>query len=56
MNFEILDFYKKKLEDSRNDKWIDNVRETNIYGIIERYYNAQWDNFDAEEETVVDAV
>ena len=53
---EILDFYKKKLEDSRNDKWIDNVRETNIDGIIERYYNAQWDNFDAEEETVVDAV
>ena len=53
---EILDFYKKKLEDSKNDKWIDNVRETNIDGIIERYYNAQWDNFDAEEETVVDAV
>ena len=53
---EILDFYKKKLEDSRNDKWIDNVRETNIDGIIERYYNAQWDNFDAEEEIVVDAV
>ena len=53
---EILDFYQKKLEDSRNDKWIDNVRETNIDGIIERYYNAQWDNFDAEEETVVDAV
>ena len=53
---EILDFYKKKLEDSRNDKWIDNVRETNIDGIIERYYNAQWDNFDDEEETVVDAV
>lgn len=53
---EILDFYKKKLEDSRNDKLIDNVRETNIDGIIERYYNAQWDNFDAEEETVVDAV
>ena len=53
---EILDFHKKKLEDSRNEKWIDNVRETNIDGIIERYYNAQWDNFDAEEETVVDAV
>ena len=53
---KILDFYKKKLEDSRNDKWIDNVRETNIDGIIERYYNAQWDNFDAEEETVVNAV
>ena len=53
---EILDFYKKKLEDSRNKKWIDDVCETNIDGIIERYYNAQWDNFDAEEETVVDAV
>ena len=53
---EILDFHKKKLEDSGNDKWIDDVRETNIDGIIERYYNAQWDNFDAEEETVADAV
>lgn len=53
---EILDFHKKKLEDSRNDKWVNNVRETNIDGIIERYYNAQWDNFDAEEETVADAV
>ena len=53
---EILDFHKKKLEDSRNDKWINDVRETNIDGIIERYYNAQWDNFDAEEETVADAV
>lgn len=53
---EILDFHKKKLEDSRNDKWIDDVRETNIDGIIERYYNAQWDNFDDEEETVADAV
>ena len=53
---EILDFHKKKLEDSRNDKWVNDVRETNIDGIIERYYNAQWDNFDAEEETVADAV
>ena len=53
---EILDFHKKKLEDSRNDKWIDDVRETNIDGILERYYNAQWDNLDAEEETIVDAV
>ena len=53
---EILDFHKKKLEDSRNEKWIDDVCETNIDGIIERYYNAQWDNFDAEEEIVVDAV
>ena len=53
---EILDFYKKKLEDSRNDKWVNDVRETNIDGIIERYYNAQWDNFDAEEETIDDAV
>ena len=53
---EILDFHKKKLEDSRNDKWIDNVRETNIDGILERYYNAQWDNLDAEEETIADAV
>ena len=53
---EILDFHKKKLEDSRNDEWINDVRETNIDGIIERYYNAQWDNFDAEEETVADAV
>ena len=53
---EILDFHKKKLEDSRNDKWVNDVRETNIDGIIERYYNAQWDNFDAEEETIADAV
>ena len=53
---EILDFHKKKLEDSRNEKWVNDVRETNIDGIIERYYNAQWDNFDAEEETVADAV
>ena len=53
---EILNFHKKKLEDPGNDKWIDDVRETNIDGIIERYYNAQWDNFDAEEETVADAV
>ena len=53
---EILDFHKKKLEDSRNDKWVNDVRETNIDGIIERYYNAQWDNFDAEEETIDDAV
>lgn len=53
---EILDFHKKKLEDSRNDKWVNDVRETNIDGIIERYYNAQWDNFDIEEETVADAV
>lgn len=53
---EILDFHKKKLEDSINDEWINDVRETNIDGIIERYYNAQWDNFDAEEETVADAV
>ncbi len=53
---EILDFHKKKLEDPGNDKWIDDVRETNIDGIIERYYNAQWDNFDAEEETIADAV
>ena len=53
---EILDFHKKKLEDSRNDKWVNDVRETNIDGIIERYYNAQWDNFDSEEETIADAV
>ena len=53
---EILDFHKKKLEDSRNDNWIDNVREINIDGILERYYNAQWDNLDAEEETIADAV
>ena len=53
---EILDFHKKKLEDSRNDKWVNDVRETNIDGIIERYYNAQWDNFDSEAETVADAV
>ena len=53
---EILNFHKKKLEDSRNDNWINDVRETNIDGILERYYNAQWDNIDAEEETVADAV
>ena len=53
---EILDFHKKKLEDSRNDKWIDDVRETNIDGIIERYYNAQWDTFNDESENVADAV
>ena len=53
---EILDFHKKKLEDSRNDKWVNDVRETNIDGILERYYNAQWDNIDSEEETVDDAV
>ena len=53
---EILYFHKKKLEDSKNDKWINDVRETNIDGIIERYYNAQWDNFDDEEEAVADAV
>ena len=53
---EILDFHKKKLEDSRNDKWINDARETNIDGILERYYNAQWDNVDSEEETIADAV
>lgn len=53
---EILDFHKKKLEDSRNDKWVNDARETNIDGILERYYNAQWDNLDAEEEIVDDAV
>lgn len=53
---EILDFHKKKLEDSRNDKWVNDARETNIDGILERYYNAQWDNVDSEEETITDAV
>lgn len=53
---EILNFHKKKLEDSRNDKWINDARETNIDGILERYYNAQWDNVDSEEETITDAV
>lgn len=53
---EILNFHKKKLEDSRNDKWINDARETNIDGILERYYNAQWDKVDSEEETITDAV
>ena len=53
---EILDFHKKKLEDPGNDKWINDVRETNIDGIIERYYNAQWDTFNDESENVADAV
>ena len=53
---EILDFHKKKLEDSRNDKWVNDARETNIDGILERYYNAQWDKVDSEEETITDAV
>ena len=34
----------------------DEIAETNLGPILERYYNAQWDNFNDEEEIVADAV
>ena len=53
---EIFDFHRKKLESTVNDKYIDEVIEINLDPILEKYYSAQWDDFNAEEENVADTV
>ena len=57
---EIFQFYRNKIEAARtNDFNNEKVIETNYRPIMERYFNAQWDNFDEkpiEDEQVADAV
>ena len=53
---EIFEFHRKKFKDVENDKYIDDAIEINLFPILERYYNAQWDNFNDKEETAADAV
>lgn len=53
---EIFDFQRKKLEGAGNNKYIDEINETNLVPILERYYSAQWDNFNTKEDIVADVV
>lgn len=53
---EIFDFHRKKLENPGSDKYTDDAVEINLDPILERYYNAKWDDFNAEKEIVADAV
>ena len=53
---ELFDFHRKKLEGAGNNKYANDIAEINLDPILERYYNAQWDDFDAEKEINADAV